>query len=239
MKYSVLAILCLALAIAVLMGLKTRQVPRPREAVEKASSMLANQDAEIPVESSETGTTFTVQGNINIGETSPYHPVVSERRHDLSPRLISVITNQLSRLGRLEEETYDQEDWHNLEFAKMDYVQGWATALLRYAAHNGGKCPETLGQAADFYPAEYAWLSSVFDAGRFEIVYRGSLNSLRDPQNVILVRERVPAAVSGLLQHWWKAYIYANGKSGMVAGFQSTDEFQTFESQHLANGGGG
>ena len=176
----------------------------PTRSGEKASSVLANQEAEIPVELSETGAVFAVQRNSNIAETRPYHPVVSERRHDLSPRLISVITNQLSRLGRLEEETYDKEDWHNLEFAKMDYVQGWATALLRYAAQNGGKCPETLGQAAHFYPAEYAWLSSVFDAGRFEIVYRGSLNDLRDPQNVILVRERVPTAVSGLLQHWWK-----------------------------------
>jgi hypothetical protein len=99
-------------------------------------------------------------------------------------------------------------------------------------------CPVSLDQAAEFYPQDCAWLLSVFEKDRFEIVYRGSLNDLRDRANVIVVRERVPTVVLRLSQHWQKAYIYGNGLSGSVAGFHSTDEFQAYESQHLANSEG-
>jgi hypothetical protein len=248
MKRSVVSILFVVVAIAMLMGLnrkrtssvktpfsevedsglqKAREVPTPGEAVDKAS-----------VESTETGAVSTVHEN-RIGETRPYDQLVTRRRHDLSPRLISVITNQLTRLGRLEGETYDIEDWHQLNLAKMDYLAGWGTALLRFAQNNGGNCPETLDQAEQFYPAEYAWLLSVFDKSRFEIMYQGSLNDLREPANVILVRERVPTVVLRLLQHWQKAYISGDGQVTMVAGFHSIDEFQAYESQHLANSDGG
>jgi hypothetical protein len=248
MKRSVLSILFVVVAIAMLMGLnrkcrstvkapfseaeeaaiqKAREIATPGEAVEKAS-----------VESTETGAVSTVHENSNIGETSPYDRIVTQRRHDLSPRLVSVITNQLNRLGPLEAETYDKEDWENLVCAKMDYIAGWAAAVLRFANQNGGRCPETLDQAVHFYPADYAWLLPVFDTERFEIVYHGSLNDLRDPPNVILVRERVPSIVLRLAPHWQKGYIYGNGESGMVSGFQSTDEFQMYESQRLANSDG-
>jgi len=80
---------------------------------------------------------------------------------------------------------------------------------------------------------------SVFDKDRFEVVYPGSLNDLRDPVNVSLVRERVPTVVLRLSQHWAKMYILGNGQVEMHYGFHSIDEFQTYESQHLANSDGG
>ena len=127
------------------------------------------------------------------------------------------------------------EDWHKLELAKGAYLMGWGAALLRFAEKNGGMCPASLEQAAEFYPQDHAWLMSVFDKDRFEIVYGGSLNDLRDPASVILVRERVPTVVQRLSQHWWKAYILGNGLVNMRAGFKSVDEFQAFENEHLVN----
>lgn len=244
MKRSVLAILFVVVALAMLVGLNRKQTPGVQTPFYEAEDPAIQRPREVlppaeAVESGEKRAVSTVHGSSNIGETHIYDRIVTQRRHDLSPRLISVITNQIKRVEPLAVETYDKEDWHDLALAKMDYVAGWATALHRFAEQNGGKFPGTLDQAADFYPDEYAWLLSVFDTGRFEIVYRGSLSDLRDAPNVILVREREPTVVLGLLQHWQKAYIYGNGESSMVAGLRSADEFQTYENQHMANGDGG
>ncbi len=153
---------------------------------------------------------------------------------DLTPRVISIITNQLARLAPEQEEKYDRDDWHKLDYAKGLFVMGWGSALLRYAEKNGGMCPATLNQAAEFYPQDHAWLLQIFDKDRFEIVYRGSLNDLRDPASVILVRERVPTVVERLSQHWFKSYILGDGREIMLAGFDSVDEFQAFENEHTS-----
>jgi hypothetical protein len=192
----------------------------------------------IPVEPIDTNIAATADQNTNARQAQLRDATLARPRRDLGPRLISVITNQLARLGPLEEETYDIEDWHKLNLAKMDYLAGWGTALLRFAQNNGGNFPETLDQAAQFYPEEDAWLLSVFDKSRFEIMYQGSLNDLRDPANVILVRERVPTVVLRLAQHWQKAYVSGDAHVTIVAGFHSIDEFQAYESQHLANSDG-
>ena len=240
MKRSVIAILFVVVAMAVLMGSYRKWTPGIKTSVsevEDPGPQITHEVPPIREEVNKSSKPFSDSGTAFVPVDSN-EPILAPRRHDLSPRLISVITNQLSRLGPLEEEKYDKEDYHELEFAKMDYVAAWAKALFRFAENNGGKCPETLDQAARFYPEEHAWLLSVFDKDRFEVVYRGSLNDLRDPANVILVRERVPTVILRLSQHWWKSYIYGNGLTGNVYGFNSIDEFQAYESQHLVNSGG-
>lgn len=239
MKRSVIAILFVVVAMAVLTGSYRKWTPGIKTSVsevEDPGPQITHEVPPIGEEVNKLSKPFSDSGTASVPVDSS-EPILAPRRHDLSPRLISIITNQLSRVGPLEEENYDIEDWHELELAKMDYVAGWAKALFRFAENNGGKCPATLDQAAQFYPEEYAWLLSVFDKDRFEVVYRGSLNDLRDPANVILVRERVPTVVLRLSQHWWKAYISGNGQTWMVAGFNSTDEFQAYENQHLLNSG--
>jgi hypothetical protein len=237
-----LGILC----IAAVLGLNRKRTPRTTdqsslltEAEEESFNPFSNNSTASTLEQSiETAAVHAVHKEDDVGTIGQNDGIPTQPRHDLSPRLMSIITNQLNRLGPLEAETYDKEDWDNLVYAKMDYVAGWAAAVLRFAGENRGKLPGTLDQAAHFYPADCAWLLSVFDTDRFEIVYHGSLSDLRDPPNVILVRERVPTVVLRLMQHWQKAYIYGNGDSGMVAGFQSTDEFQTYESMHIVNADG-
>ena len=241
MKRSVIAILFVVVAIAVLMGSYRKRTPGVKTSVsevEDPGTQITHEVPPVGEEADKSSKPFLENGTALMPVDSNER-ILARRRHDLSPRLISVITNQMSRLRPLEEEKYDKEDWHELMLAKMDYLAGWAKALFRFAENNGGKCPETLDQAAQFYPEEYAWLLSVFDKDRFEVVHRGSLNDLRDPANVILVRERVPTVVLRLLQHWQKAYISGIGQTSMVAGFNSIDEFQAYESQHLANSGGG
>src|SRR5579859_4620684 len=231
MKRSVIAILFVVVAIAVLMGSYRKRTPGVKTSVSEVEDPGTEITHEVPPvgeEADKSSKPFSENGSAFMPVDSNA-PILARRRHDLSPRLISVITNQLSGLGPLEEEKYDKDDWHELMLAKMDYLAGWAKALFRFAENNGGKCAETLDQAAQFYPEEYAWLLSVFDKDRFEVVYRGSLNDLSDPANVILVRERVPTVVLRLLQHWQKAYISGNGQTSMVSGFNSIDEFQAYE----------
>jgi hypothetical protein len=241
MKRFVIAILFLVVAIAVLMGFYRKRTPGVKTSVsevEDPGTQITHEVPPVVEEADKSSKPFSENGTALMPVDSNER-ILARRRNDLSPRLISVITNQLSRLGPLEEEKYDKEDWHELMLAKTDYVAGWAKALFRFAEKNGGMCPETLDQAAQFYPDEYAWLLSVFDKDRFEVVYRGSLDDLRDPANVILVRERVPTVIFRSLQHWQKSYIYGDGLTGMMYGFNSIDEFQAYESPHLANSDGG
>jgi hypothetical protein len=251
MKHHVTAILFVVVSTVVLMGLNRKRMPQvstpvsevehsanqinyeahpPEEEINKKSGPFSNgPTTSTPAKSSETMIVRTADQNTNAGEAHPR--ILASPRDDLSPRLISLITNQLGRLGPLEEERYDRDDWHKLEVAKMHYAEGWGVALLRFAEINGGKCPETLDQASQFYPQEHSWLLSVFDKDRFEVVYHGSLHDLSDPSSVILVRETAPTVVLRLSQHWWKTYIYGNGVAGMKAGFHSTDEFTKYENR--------
>ncbi len=110
--------------------------------------------------------------------------------------------------------------------------KGWdaknlAQAVLMHASEHEGQFPSSLDQVAPYLHKQHLSLSGT---NEFEIVYRGSLEGLKDiPQgSVAVVRDRqVWRAPSGKMA---KVYGMANGAGQIV---ESDDNFQSWEAEHI------
>jgi hypothetical protein len=91
--------------------------------------------------------------------------------------------------------------------AKMNSGTDWAIACFAYAHSHQGQFPTDFNQAVAFFP-DTNDAASLLASNEFEIVYRGSISNMPDPNNIIVIRDK---------QGWWnnntylKTYIFGDG----------------------------
>lgn len=148
-------------------------------------------------------------------------------------RLRATLTNQ-TQTGGLQGET--NFDWHTyerqIEEAMARSARDWGLACLRFAEKHGGTMPETLDQAAQYYPDKLASAFSAFANNTFEIVFKGSLKDIADPHRAIIIRQTQPH-FNLHIARWRRTYVCADGKSSTKFA-QRTEEFATWEREHSA-----
>jgi RNA polymerase sigma factor (sigma-70 family) len=102
-----------------------------------------------------------------------------------------------------------EETRENL-IAKINYSLQLLIALHDYAEKNGDQFPTNFDQAASFL-TDQAKAETNLTTDQFEIVYRGSLTTLPNPANTIVLREKQGwQSPDGT---WHKAYGFADGHS--------------------------
>jgi hypothetical protein len=103
-------------------------------------------------------------------------------------------------------------------------------AFFAYARENQGQCPETFQQAARFLPDSIKGISTT--ANQFEILYRGSLDAIKD-QDIIVLREKE------LWQHvgekWGRFYGIADGHAQYCSSSDktATGSFDNYEKPRI------
>jgi RNA polymerase sigma factor (sigma-70 family) len=106
----------------------------------------------------------------------------------------------------------DAEAQRALVMNKMNYAQSWSLAFILYAQANAGVMPQSIAQADQHFPSDRADVKSKSDPNQWEVIYHGSLNSLANPGQTIILRETVPSPApnqQGLL----RVYAFADGHS--------------------------
>jgi RNA polymerase sigma factor (sigma-70 family) len=123
--------------------------------------------------------------------------------------------NDLARLRaenrELRDATDEPDDPAEAEFreqtqVRVDHLKQWGLSFLLYARDHNDQFPVTFEQAASIQNSEQLL---GFDTNHFEIVYRGTLESVRDPGKTIIFREKqVRRSPKG---EWVKVYGFADG----------------------------
>jgi len=134
------------------------------------------------------------------------------------------------------------EDQKQEAIAKMNYAKWWVLAFHLYAEKNQGQFPTNFDLAMPFLPdeakVEHNLRPEEFLPGtpkygltpdRFEMVYQGSLNTITNPQNIIVMREK--QARSGYNGGWARAYGFADGHSEIHV--SQDGSFDTWERSRL------
>ncbi len=85
----------------------------------------------------------------------------------------------------------------------------WLRALSRYAEDNQGRFPASFEQVTSIYAKNSGKLGTNISPDEFEIVFQGSLDSLTNPGDVIVLRERQPRRVGE--GRWSRIYGMADG----------------------------
>jgi RNA polymerase sigma factor (sigma-70 family) len=96
---------------------------------------------------------------------------------------------------------------------KMNYAKGWIMAFRNYADENQDRLPTSFEQAARFWPDDVK-IETDLRTDQFEIIYQGSVFTLTNPANVVVIREKQawsPANPDN--QSWARAYGFADGHS--------------------------
>ena len=122
--------------------------------------------------------------------------------------------------------------------ARQNYAMAWMLAFLDYAKSNQGQLPNSFAQAEPFWSkeAEKSTLekSAGATADQYEILYRGSLNSLTR-NDVIIFREKK------LWQNppngrWGRLDVLSDGSTqyGSAPAGTPDNDFNNWEKEHLA-----
>ena len=122
--------------------------------------------------------------------------------------------------------------------ARQNYAMAWMLAFIDYAQKNQGQLPNSFAQAEPFWPkeAEKSTLekSAGATADQYEILYRGSLNSLAR-NDVIIFREKK------LWQNppngrWGRLDVLSDGSTqyGSAPAGTPDNDFNNWEKEHLA-----
>ena len=123
--------------------------------------------------------------------------------------------NDLARLRaenrELRDATDEPDDPAEAEFkeqtqVRVVHLKQWGLSFILYARDHGDRFPETFEQAASIQGSEPLL---GFDTNHFEIVYRGTLESVRDPGKTIIFREK--QARRSPQGEWVKVYGLADG----------------------------
>jgi hypothetical protein len=98
---------------------------------------------------------------------------------------------------------------------RLDFGKKLGLALRTLAEENNGQLPQDLTPTALWLATNNVQIASdtgpVFGVGTrsFELVYKGNLNDLANPDKIILAREVNPVEVHD--ERWDRMYIFANG----------------------------
>jgi hypothetical protein len=102
-------------------------------------------------------------------------------------------------------------------------------AFWQYAQAHGGQLPPDFESANSFVP-EAVKTETGLTPEQFEIVYKGSLNEITNPQSLIVIREK--EAWQSADGGWFKGYSFADGHSEIHKAVDGN--FAPWESQHMA-----
>jgi RNA polymerase sigma factor (sigma-70 family) len=121
--------------------------------------------------------------------------------------------------------------------ARAGYSRDLIIASFQYATNNQGQFPTSLDQAAAFLP-EKARAQTRLTTDDLEIVYRGSPDSLPNPTNTIVIREKQawqsnPAA--NPKGNWMKYYAFGDGSVRLHQ--EPDNNFEEYEKQHMISSG--
>jgi hypothetical protein len=127
----------------------------------------------------------------------------------------------------------EEQAYNTVALARMNYANGWGTAILAFAKANGGRMPTSFEQAGSHFPERWASLMSAFDSERFEIVFRGSLNDIARPERTIIVREKEPFS-NPKEAGFARTYLFADGHTEL---HRSADgNFEPWERDRMISG---
>jgi hypothetical protein len=117
--------------------------------------------------------------------------------------------------------------------AKMSYGKNSVIGFYQYAEKHDGQFPTNFEDAAAFMPDQVKNQSAV-TPDQFEIVFQGSLSSLKKPGDIIVLREK-EAQNAGETSHppgqWMKTYTFADGHS--VIHLEPSNNFDDYEKAHM------
>ena len=86
--------------------------------------------------------------------------------------------------------------------ARASGAKWWLIAFRIYANDNHGQCPNSFEQVASIHAQDSGRLGANMNPDRFAIVFQGSLDSLTNPGDVIVLRERQPQPASDGKSVW-------------------------------------
>jgi hypothetical protein len=128
---------------------------------------------------------------------------LQEENRRLRARNLAQSENSKTPLQRREEE-------HAQAIAKLHFGRVCLLAFDMYARDNQGQIPTNFEQVAVYLPKETYTQTNV-TTDQYEIVYQGSLNTITNPGNVIVIREK--QAWTSDSGGWSRAYGFADGHS--------------------------
>jgi hypothetical protein len=109
---------------------------------------------------------------------------------------------------------YTPDQWdHFVE--RLNFGKKLGLALLTLAEQNNGQLPESLTPAANWLATNNIPIEGdtgpLFGVGvrSFELVYKGNMKDLANPDHVILAREVNPVEVNA--ERWTRMYVFADG----------------------------
>ncbi|MGH7968008.1 MAG: hypothetical protein ACREIC_04700, partial [Limisphaerales bacterium] len=172
---------------------------------------------------------------------------------------VGTLKRQLAEVSRtqakaLSASSAEQTDTNSVEslkqvaIARMTYAKVWMLAFFRYSQKNQGQFPTNFNQALPFWPTDVKFTTdngevtlqpdeSVGGTPQFglvqtnyDIVYQGSINTLTNPQSIIVIREKDAWQTpdGGLV----RAYAFADGHSEIHKAVDG--DFLPWEQQHMA-----
>ncbi len=124
-----------------------------------------------------------------------------------------------------ENENAEEEQEKQWNIARMNYMKGWTLAWMLYAEKNNGVSPQNFNDASHLLPAETVSPGLIPD--QFEILFRGSLAELTEPNNIILFKERDAQPTRD--GRWMRVYGFADGHSEIH--FGRTPDFTAWENE--------
>ena len=111
---------------------------------------------------------------------------------------------------------------------KATYSKNWVLAFFMYAKEHQGQFPTDFEQAKDFLPdGTKAEIESAKD--QFEIVYQGKLAKLKNPSNLVVLRQREPYQMAD--GKWSKIYAFGDGHVEMHQ--EADGNFEAWEQAHI------
>jgi len=137
-------------------------------------------------------------------------------------------THDPKNTDRMKTPLEDQEDSNAtiVEKEKMDLTRRWNLAALMYANDNQSQLPTNFDAAASYFSNTN--LDTNLSLGQFELAFQGSLKSITNPSQTIIIREL--DAVQTSAGNWVKAYGFADGHSEIHS--EPNNDFNAFEASH-------
>ncbi len=112
--------------------------------------------------------------------------------------------------------------------SKMNFSKQWMLAFILYSSEHQNQVPADFEQARTFLPKE-ALSETNLTTDQFEITYQGTLTSIKNPGQVVILREKQAHQMPG--GNWVKAYGFGDGHSEIHS--EADGNFDAWEKQHI------
>ena len=112
--------------------------------------------------------------------------------------------------------------------SKMNFSKHWVLAFFLYSSEHQDQVPTDFEQARAFLPKEALSETNV-TTDQFEITYQGTLTSIKNPSQVVVMREKQAHQMPGL--NWVKAYGFGDGHAELHSAADAN--FDAWEKKHI------